>query len=42
MANEVGYEVRADIEKVKEYAKMITIDPYETTHAKALERRLIF
>ena len=32
-ANEVGYEVRADIDKVKEYAEMITIDPYETTHA---------
>ena len=33
MANEVGYEVRADLEKVKEYANMITIDPFETTHA---------
>jgi hypothetical protein len=32
-ANEVGYEVQADIEKVKEYAEMITEDPYETTHA---------
>ncbi len=33
MANEVGYEVQADLEKVREYAEMITIDPYETTHA---------
>jgi hypothetical protein len=33
MANEVGYEVRADLGKVKEYAEMITVDPYETTHA---------
>jgi len=32
-ANEVGYEVRADIAKVKGYARMITVDPYETTHA---------
>ena len=33
MANEVGYEVRADLEKVKKYAEMITEDPFETTHA---------
>jgi hypothetical protein len=33
MANEVGYDVQADIEKVKEYAKMISSDPFETTHA---------
>lgn len=33
MANEVGYEVRADLEKVKGYANMITKDPYDTTHA---------
>lgn len=33
MAGEVGYEVRADLEKVKEYAEMITKDPFETTHA---------
>jgi hypothetical protein len=32
-ANELGYEVQADLEKVKEYAKMITVDPFETTHA---------
>ncbi len=37
-ANEVGYEVRADLEKVKEYAKMITIDPYETTHADSIRK----
>lgn len=33
MANEVGYEVQADLEKVKEYANKITEDPFETTHA---------
>jgi hypothetical protein len=33
MANEVGYEVQADIEKVREYAKMIANEPFETTHA---------
>jgi hypothetical protein len=26
MANEVGYDVQADIEKAKEYAKMISSD----------------
>lgn len=38
MANEVGYEVRADLEKVKEYANMITIDPFETTHADNIRK----
>ncbi len=38
MANEVGYEVQADIEKVKEYAKMITNDPFETTHADSIRK----
>jgi hypothetical protein len=33
MANEVVYDVQADIEKVREYAKMISSDPFETTHA---------
>lgn len=38
IANEVGYEVRADLEKVKEYAKMITNDPFETTHADNIRK----
>ncbi len=38
MANEVGYEVQADIEKAKEYANMITNDPYETTHADNIRK----
>jgi histidyl-tRNA synthetase len=38
MADEVGYEVRADIEKVREYAQHITIDPFETTHADAIRK----
>jgi hypothetical protein len=33
MANEVGYDVHSDLEKVREYAKMITKDPFEITHA---------
>jgi hypothetical protein len=37
-ANEVGYEVQADIEKVKEYAKMISSDPFETTHADNIRK----
>jgi len=38
MANEVGYEVRADLDKAKEYAKMITKDPFETTHADNIRK----
>jgi hypothetical protein len=37
-ADEVGYEVRADLEKVKEYAEMITKDPFETTHADNIRK----
>ncbi len=37
-ANEVGYEIRADLEGVKEYAKGIKIDPYETTHADGIRK----
>jgi hypothetical protein len=33
MANEVGYDVQADIEKAREYAKMIEQDSFEITHA---------
>jgi hypothetical protein len=38
MADEVGYEVRADLEKVKEYATMITKDPFDTTHADNIRK----
>ncbi len=38
MANEVGYDVQADIEQAKEYAKMITNDPFETTHADNIRK----
>jgi hypothetical protein len=38
MADEVGYEVRADMEKVEEHAEMITQDPYVTTHADAIRK----
>ncbi|PKO95394.1 MAG: hypothetical protein CVU12_10200 [Bacteroidetes bacterium HGW-Bacteroidetes-7] len=38
MATEVGYEVRADLEKVKEHAEMITENPFETTHADAIRK----
>lgn len=33
IAIEVGYDVQADLEKVREYANRITKDPFETTHA---------
>jgi hypothetical protein len=38
IANEVGYDVQADIDKVKEYAKMISSDPFETTHADNIRK----
>lgn len=38
IAGEVGFEVRADLEEVKEYAKMITNDPFETTHADNIRK----
>jgi hypothetical protein len=38
MANEVDYEVRADLGKVKEYANMITKDPFDTTHADNIRK----
>lgn len=33
MAGEIGYDVSADLSKVKEYAAEITKNPFETTHA---------
>ncbi|MCK9281638.1 MAG: hypothetical protein M0P71_13515 [Melioribacteraceae bacterium] len=38
MAGEVGYDVQADLEKVKGYAEMITKDPFETTHADNIRK----
>ncbi len=37
-ANEVGYVVGADLEKVKEYAEVVTEDAYETTHADYIRK----
>lgn len=38
IAGEVGYEVRADLDKVKVYSKMIGEDPFETTHADNIKK----
>jgi hypothetical protein len=38
MADEVGYEVRADLGKAEEHAQMITEEPFETTHADAIRK----
>jgi len=38
MANEVGYDVEADIQQAKEYAKMISTDPFETSHADNIRK----
>ena len=37
-ANEVGYDVRAELGKAQEFARMITHDPYETTHADNIRK----
>ena len=33
MADEVNYDVKADLESAKQHADSITHDPFETTHA---------
>lgn len=38
MADQVGYNVKADLDKAKEYANKITVDPYETTHADNIRK----
>ncbi len=38
MANEVGLEVQADLEKATEYANMITKDPLVSTHADYIRK----
>ncbi|MDP5092271.1 MAG: hypothetical protein NWQ17_03125 [Polaribacter sp.] len=38
IANEVEYDIQADLEKVKEYANMISKDPFETTHADNIRK----
>lgn len=36
MADEIKYDVRADMDKVKEAAKVITIDKFNTSHANSI------
>jgi hypothetical protein len=38
MADEAGYDVKADLEKVDGYAKLIVVDPFETTHADNIRK----
>lgn len=38
MANEVGYNVKADLDKAKELANKITNDPFETSHADNIRK----
>ncbi len=38
IAGEVGYDVQADLDKVKEYAEMINNDPFGTTHADNIRK----
>ncbi len=38
IADEVGFEVQADLEKVRGYAKMITKNPLKTTHAANIRK----
>lgn len=38
MANEIDYNVQADLDKVKQYADQITKDPFATTHADNIRK----
>lgn len=38
MASEVGFDVKADLEKVNKFAEMITNNPFETTHANSIRK----
>jgi len=38
MAGEIGYDVKADLEKVREHAKMITKDAFDTSHADSIRK----
>ena len=38
IADEVGFDVRADLENVKQYANMITQNPFETGHADNIRK----
>jgi len=37
-AQQTGYDVSVDIDKVKEHADRITQDPFETTHARSIRK----
>ena len=37
MANEVGYDVEADMQEVRQLADKITQEPFETTHANSIK-----
>jgi hypothetical protein len=37
-ANQIGYDARADLDKVKQYADKIATDPYETSHANSIQK----
>lgn len=38
IAGQVGFEIEGDLEKAKEYSKMITQDPFDTTHADNIRK----
>jgi len=38
MADEIGYDVKADIEMVNEHAEMITKDPFDISHADKIRK----
>lgn len=40
IANEVGYDIKADMNQVKKYAEIITVEPFETTHANSLKKAI--
>ena len=38
MANQNDYDIKADIDQAREYAGMITTDPFETSHANSIHK----
>lgn len=38
IAGEVGYDVQADLEQVKEYADRVDNEPFKTTHANSIRK----
>lgn len=38
VADQADYDIKADLDQVKEYANKIEVDPFETTHANSIHK----